>query len=63
MEIPGLNLNAKEIVRLNCYEALKRIQAVLEEDGLDDESCFKRIEEIMAIYQDIGTKIGGRHDF
>ena len=50
-------------VALLCFYALKRIKAILEDDSLDDENCFWRIEEIVRIFENIGTDAGSRHDF
>ena len=53
----------KQDVALLCYYALKRIKAILEDDSLDDENCFWRIEEIVRVLENIGTDAGSRHDF
>ncbi len=60
---PDLNINAKEIVELECYKALMQIKAVLEDDSLEDSTCFQRIEEIVCIFEQLGSRCGARHDF
>ena len=46
-----------------CYRALKEIQAVLNDDTLDDPECFMRIEQIVEIFERLGSNGGTRHDF
>ncbi len=48
---PDLKIDAKEIVELGCYKALREIKSVLENDSLEDEDCFKRIEQIVCIFE------------
>lgn len=44
---PDLHLDAARIVELECYKALQKIKAVIEDDSLADDSCFKKLEEIV----------------
>jgi len=60
---PDLHLDATMIVELECYKALQKIKAIIEDDSLDDESCFKKIEETVCIFEAIGSTGGGRHYF
>ena len=60
---PSLQFNAKEIVELQCYQALQKIKAVIEDDSLEDDMCFQRIEEIVYTLEDFGIHCGNRHDF
>lgn len=60
---PDLQLDAAKIVELECYKALQKIKAVIEDDSLEDESCFRKIEEIVCIFEEMGSSGGGRHDF
>ena len=46
-----------------CYRALKMIKAVIEDDTVDDPTCFLRIEAIMEIFENLSNKIPHRHDF
>lgn len=46
-----------------CYKALEEIKAVLEDDAPDDKECFKKIEAIVHIYEELGSGCGNRHDF
>lgn len=59
----NLHLDATQIVELECYKVLQKIKAVIEDDGLEDESCFRKIEEIVCIFEKMGSSGGGRHDF
>ena len=52
-----------KIVEGTCYQALKKIKAVIEDDSLDDPACFMRIEQIVCILEEIGSNGGNRHDF
>ena len=60
---PDLQLDAKEIVELNCYNTLKQIKAVLENDSLDDAECFEKIEQIVCIFEKNCGGLAFRHDF
>ena len=60
---PNLHIDAKEIVNLQCYKALQKIERILQDNRLDDEDCFMRIEEIIYALEDIGGNCGCRHDF
>lgn len=37
ISFPSLKMNAKEIMELECYKALQKIKAVIEDDSLEDE--------------------------
>ena len=43
--------------------ALLKIRDILADDTLDDPACFQRIEAIVSLLEDLGTRCGGRHDF
>ena len=59
----GFKINANKIIKKRCYQALKEIKAVLDNDTLNDKSCFNRIGEIVRIYERMGSNGGIRHDF
>lgn len=63
VELPGLELNAEELVERACYRTLEQIRAVLNDDSLDDPNCFYRIEAIVAAFEAMGSDGGSRHDF
>ena len=54
---------AKEIVETESYRALVKIKRVLENDDLSDAECFNKIEEIVNIFEAMGSGCGNRHDF
>lgn len=56
-------IQVEQIVELACYSALEQIKVILEDDTLDDCNCFQRIEEIVRVYEQLGTDCGSRHDF
>lgn len=60
---PELKLNATEIVALQCYQTLCKIQEILRDDTLEDKECFARIERIVCAFEEIGSDGGVRHDF
>jgi len=60
---PDLQINAKEIVELQCYQTLRRIQEIVRDDTLEDEECFDQIEQIICALEGIGSDGGARHDF
>lgn len=52
-----------KIAELERYKALQKIKAILEDDSLEDSECFYRIEEIVCVFEDLGSDCGSRHDF
>ena len=52
-----------DLIELNCYQTLKKIKAIIEDDSLDDPECFYRIEQIVCAFEEIGSDGGNRHDF
>ena len=52
-----------ELMDSSARRALEDIRKVLDDDRLDDPNCFWRIEEIVRIYESIGSNGGSRHDF
>ena len=57
------NLNLNELLESACYRTLCKIKNVIEDDALDDQSCFRKIEEIVCVFEDLGGSGGIRHDF
>ncbi len=60
---PDLQINAEEIMQLQCYQVLQKIKAILHDDALEDAECFMRIEQIICALEDVGSNGGNRHDF
>ena len=60
---PDLRFDAKEIVELQCYQTLCKIQKIVRDDTLEDPECFERIERIICAFEAIGSDGGNRHDF
>lgn len=58
-----VNTDVTKIVELECYKALGKIKAVLEDDALADSECFQQIEEIVCTFEELGSGCGNRHDF
>ena len=57
------NTDVTKIVELECYKALRKIKAILENDALADSECFQQIEEIVCTFEELGSDGGSRHDF
>ena len=55
--------DATQIVELECYKVLCKIKTILEDDSLEDSACFHQIEEIVCVFEDLGSDGGLRHDF
>ena len=58
-----INTDVTKIVELECYKALAKIKAILEDDTLADSECFQQIEEIVCTFEELGSGGGSRHDF
>ena len=52
-----------ELVEGECFQAIKKIKAILDDETLDDPECFYRIEKIVCVLEEIGSNGGSRHDF
>ena len=58
-----IHTDVTRIVELECYKALAKVKAIIENDTLADSECFQQIEEIVCIFEDLGSDGGCRHDF
>mgnify|MGYP000274759265 CR=1 FL=1 len=58
-----LQIDPKEIVEMQCYRVLQKIKTVIQDDSLTDNECFMKIEEIVGIFETLGSNGGTRHDF
>ena len=58
-----INTDVTTIVELECYKALGKIKAILEDDALADSECFQQIEETVCTFEELGSGDGNRHDF
>lgn len=52
-----------ELMNSAACQALEKIRRVLNDNRLDDQTCFWKIEEIVRIYEEMGSNGGSRHDF
>jgi len=57
------SLKLEELLEKECYKALKKIKEIIEDDSLSDKECFMQIEEIVCVFERLGSGGGGRHDF
>ena len=62
-EITELIPKLEEIVASKCYRALNQIKEILNDTTLDDKDCFYKIEEIVCVFEELGSNAGARHDF
>lgn len=60
---PGQELDIGQIVEGECYKTLQKIKAIIEDDSLEDDECFMKIEHIILALEEIGSSGGIRHDF
>ena len=63
IEFPNLNVSPSELVEMQCYNALKAIKSIIEDDSYSDKECFMKIEKIVCLLEDLGSDGGSRHDF
>ena len=61
ISFPELDINA--LLESQCYQALCKIKSVIQDDSLEGDACFKRIEEIVCTFETMGSSGGFRHDF
>ena len=60
---PNMIIDANAIVNSACYNALSTIRQILDDDSLSDSECFNKIEEIIRVFESLGSNGGNRHDF
>lgn len=60
---PELHIDAAEIVEVECYRALEKIKTILENEDYNDKECLMQIEEIICVFESLGSNGGNRHDF
>ncbi len=59
----GVGVTVGEIIEGKCYQALQEIREILDDHTLSDENCFARIEQIICVFEKLGSDGGSRHDF
>jgi len=59
----GMDRTIAEVVEGECFQTIKKIKAIIDDDSLDDRDCFCKIEEIICALEGIGSNGGNRHDF
>lgn len=60
---PNLKLEPEKIIEIRSYKALERIREILKDDRYSDDECFHKIEEIVQVFELLGSGAGNRHDF
>ncbi|MGM9677279.1 MAG: hypothetical protein ACI3XW_06700 [Butyricicoccus sp.] len=61
VHFPMIDLN--ELIESRCYQTLKQIKMIIEDDSYNDEECFIKIEKIICEFEALGSNGGFRHDF
>lgn len=62
-ELQPVRLEAEHWVEMECFRALVKIKGILEDNSLRDDECIYQIEEIVNVFEDLGSECGSRHDF
>ena len=57
---PNLKKSIREVAELEGCKILQKIKAIIEDDSLSDFECA---EEIICVFEELGSICGGRHDF
>lgn len=60
VSFPNLKFSVSELLEIECFDALKKIKAIIENDSLNDFEC---VEEIVCVFEKLGSGGGNRHDF
>ncbi|MCL2696301.1 MAG: hypothetical protein FWE69_08255 [Clostridiales bacterium] len=58
--LEGMIKQEIDLVNATSYKALKEIKTIIENDTLSDFEC---IEEIVCVFERLGSNGGNRHDF
>ena len=56
-------VNLNKMLSNECYLAPVKIKKLLEDPQNSDENCFEKIEEIVQVFEELGSNCGARHDF
>lgn len=59
---PELTVDAANLVEMRSYATLCKIKEIVDDERLDDQACFHRIEEILLALEFLGSG-STRHDF
>ena len=58
---PDFKGNVNELIEMKCFQALRKIKAILEDESLEDADCFMKIEEVLCVLESLGSNGGTRH--
>ena len=53
----------EKLIHDRAVQALEKIREVLSEEEYEDPECFWRIEEIVRVFEELGSDAGSRHDY
>lgn len=57
---PNVYRSLGELAEMKSYQALEEIKAIIENDDLSDFMC---VEEIVCLFERLGSGCGNRHSF
>jgi hypothetical protein len=63
VEFPVGTPRVETLVEMRSYAALKQIKEIIEDESLEDPACFIKMEEVIAVFEALGSNGGNRHDF
>lgn len=53
----------QDMLRAESFTALREIRDILDDGSLSDRDCFDRIDQIVSVFEELGSGGGSRHDF
>ena len=56
-------LNFEQMVEKQCYKILSEIKNIIQDEKVEDNDCFDKIEKIVCLFESYGIDSGTRHDF
>lgn len=63
VRFPDMEFDLSEKIESVSLATLHRIREIIMDDTLNDAECFRKIEEIVRTYEELGIHCGVRHDF
>lgn len=60
---PEMKIDINELLEIKCYIALNVIRNIVRDETLSDSESFLKIEEIIKVFERLGSSGGNRHNF
>lgn len=51
--IPQLEMNTKELLQMECYQALKAVRNIVRNERLDDRQRLERLESLLSLFEQL----------